>query len=62
MQTDEFHFFDENIPREFIQVWAVEIKKQKKGRKKKRETQHLTRRTGRKFLSVPVRATVEILR
>lgn len=35
MQTDEFHFFDENIPREFIQVWAAEIKKQKKGRKKK---------------------------
>lgn len=35
MQTDEFHFFDENISREFIQVWAAEIKKQKKGRKKK---------------------------
>lgn len=35
----------------------LKLKNKKKKKRKKRGTEHLTPRTGRKFLSVPVRAT-----
>lgn len=51
---EENILFDENIPSSIriYSRYAFELLKLKKKKEKKRETQHLTPRTGRKFLSV----------